>query len=106
MHETVDRRTELYSKSFITSTTQLWNDTESEIKDSTSLNVFKTRIKDKYQAPIVRNHFLAGNRYTSVLYAKLRNTCTDLITFRNHKSDSQKSDCSHLVESAEHLFPV
>lgn len=38
---TVTRRAELYSKSFIPSAIQLWNDFESEIKDSSSLELKK-----------------------------------------------------------------
>ncbi len=54
---TLARRTELYSKSFIPSSVALWNDLSQDMKESASLNVFKSNLKRLFKPPVVPDFF-------------------------------------------------
>ncbi len=54
---TVARRTELYSKSFIPSSTKMWNELDNEIKCSLSLSIFKNNLKQLFKPPVVPDYF-------------------------------------------------
>ena len=47
-----------------------------------------------------------GNRYTSVIHARLRNNCSSLNNdlFRNHIHDNLLGDLSGVIEDATHYF--
>jgi len=50
---TVPRRTQLYSKSFIPSAVSEWNNLDDDIKNSSTLSIFKYKLKQKFKSAIV-----------------------------------------------------
>ncbi len=59
---TVARRTELYSKYFIPSSTKMWNELDNEIKCSLSLSIFTNNLKQLFKPPVVPDYFLISDR--------------------------------------------
>ncbi len=104
--ETVARRTEIFSRSFIPSAAALWNDLDNDIKTSPSLLIFKNKLKHKFQPPKVPTYFLTGERSQSVLHARIRNRCSNLNDdlFRNHLSEHPTCACGYDREDADHFF--
>ena len=49
-----------------------------------------------------------GNRYSSIIHARLRNNCSSLNNdlFRNHVRDNPLSEWCGVMEDATHLFIV
>ena len=103
---TLVRRTQLFSNSFIPSATYLWNNLDTDIKNTGSLNAFKQKLKHLFQAPTVPKYFLHGERIYSVLHARIRNNCSNLNgdLFINHLRPDSKCVCGHTNENAEHYF--
>ena len=103
---TVPRRTELFNKSFIPSSVDMYNQLDINIKSSATISSFKVHMKEKFKCPSVPNHFIVGNRFYSVIHARLRNGCSAL-NFdlnRNHLSEVTSCQCGSPVENAEHYF--
>lgn len=103
---TMARRTHIFSNSFIPASTALWNNLDPIIRNSATLNIFKSKLKDKFKPPIVPQHFLNGERSYSVYHARIRNLCSNLNgdLYRNHLRDSPTCDCGFHTEDAEHYF--
>jgi hypothetical protein len=57
---TVSRRTEIYSKSFIPSAINTWNNLSLEIRESPSLSIFKNRLKSLFKPTTVPSYFING----------------------------------------------
>ncbi len=67
---TLARRTEIYSKSFIPSSVALWNELSDEIKESSTLNIFKSNLKRLYRDRLFQNIFTLEReslRYTMLV---------------------------------------
>ena len=105
-HVTVARRSQLYANSFIPSATDLWNSLSIEIRNSRSLSIFKTKIKELFQAPKVPKYYLVGDRYLSVVHARLRNNCSSLNNdlYLNHVREDPYCECGLSIENAEHYL--
>ncbi len=103
---TLARRTVLYSKSFIPSSVALWNDLSQDMKESASLNVFKSNLKRLFKPPVVPDFFFIGERKFSVYHARIRNHCSNLNAdlFQNHLRDTPTCQCGFRNENAEHFF--
>lgn len=103
---TLPRRLEIYSKSVIPSSLKLWNDLDTNIRDSPSLVCFKSRIKELFKPPIVPKFFLIGERSQSIYHARIRNNCSNLNfdLFNNHLKDNPNCLCGEGVEDAKHFF--
>ena len=103
---TVPRRTELFNKSFIPSSVDMYNQLDVNIKSSATISSFKTHMREKFKCPSVPNHFIVGNRFYSVIHARLRNGCSALNfdLHRNHLSEVTFCQCGSPVEDAEHYF--
>lgn len=103
---TMARRTQVFSNSFVPSSTALWNALEPDIKNSSSLNIFKSKLKAKFKPPVVPKHLVAGERLYAVYHARIRNRCSNLNNdlFRNHLRDSPACECGNNTEDAEHYF--
>ncbi len=103
---TLARRTEIYSKSVIPSSIKIWNELNSDIRESTSLSTFKTKIKDKFKPPVVPSYYLAGDRRESIYHARLRNKCSNLNDdlCNNHLRENPSCTCGNGIEDAEHYF--
>ena len=102
----VTRRTELYSRSFIPSAIDLWNNLPRDIRLLDSLSRFKIKLKQLFlpnvETPL---YFHTGDRKSSILHARLRNNCSDLKLhlFINHLEPSPLCVCGE-VESVYHFF--
>ncbi len=105
---TLARRTEIYSKSFIPSSVALWNDLSNEMKESHSLNIFKSNLKRLFKPPVVPEYFYTGMRKFTVYHARIRNHCSNLNAdlYLNHLRDSPTCQCGYRSENAEHFLLI
>lgn len=103
---TIPRRTELFSKSFIPSAIDLYNNLEHNITASPSISAFKANLREKFKGPVVPKYFLLGERVYSVMHARIRNHCSNLNfdLYNNHLLNSTRCQCGYPVEDAEHYF--
>ena len=103
---TVTRRTQLYSKSFIPSAVSEWNNLDDDIKNSSSLSIFKYKLKQKFKSPIVPSYFHVGDRVLNVMHTRIRNFCSNLNAdlHSNNLSDSPNCRCGQPIENAEHYL--
>ena len=87
-------RTSISQKSYIRPSIRLWNSLADELKDSSSLPTLKKHIITKLNISCVPPYFIVGNRYTSVIHARLRNNCSSLNNdlFRDHVRDIYAND--------------
>ena len=67
---------------------------------------FKKHITSKFNESCVPPYFTIGNKYISVLYARLRNRCSYLYNdlFRNYICDNPLCDFCSVEEDAIHYF--
>lgn len=102
----LQRRTELYSNSFLPSSVKEWNQLDTEIRNASSLSIFKSKLKEKFQAPKVPIFYLSGKRLYSVYHARIRNNCSNLNNdlYRNHLRVDPSCQCGDVCENAEHFF--
>lgn len=105
-YTTIARRTQVFNNSFIPSSTALWNSLDASIRNAESLNIFKSRLREMFKAPIVPKHFLYGERSLSVLHARLRNKCSNLNNdlFNNYIRVNPHCDFDSQIEDSEHFF--
>ena len=104
---TVNRRTELFSKSLIPSAVSLWNSLPSDIKDVGSLSQFKNALHSNlFISKTIPSYFYSGDRRHSVLHARLRNNCSNLNSdlFNNHLRPQESCECGSESEDAEHYL--
>ena len=84
-----------------------WNSLDIELRNSPSMASFKYQLK-KHQNNNSSNilYYRAGSRYISVLLARIRNNCSNLLSDLciNHLSPSPTCGCSEIVRDAEHYF--
>lgn len=102
-----NRRTELFSKSFIPSTINYWNSLPLPIRNSDSVESFKNKLKTSiFKVPVVPQYFITGKRAFSVYHCRIRNNCSNLNDdlFNNFLRASPICDCGFENEDAEHYF--
>ena len=99
-------RTEISRKSCIPSSITLWNSLDEELRNSSTLASFKYQLKNLQNNSKVPHYYIVGNRYLSVLHARIRNNCSNLSSdlFMNHLSPSSMCRCSDESEDTEHFF--
>ncbi len=102
----LSRRTEIYSRSVIPSSLNLWNQLDENCRESTSLPSFKSKLKEKFKPPVVPSYYLAGERRFSVYHARIRNRCSNLNAdlFNNHLRQDSVCSCGSDIEDAEHYL--
>ena len=103
----LNRRTELFAKSFVPSAITLWNSLPANIKSLETLNQFKNALNTSlFKRHKVPTYFNYGERYFSVLHSRLRNKCSNLNfdLFTNHLKDNGSCECGSEREDAEHYF--
>lgn len=66
-------RLELYKKSFVPDTIRKWNSLKLEVREATSLNIFKKNITESIPQP--PTYFSFGKRTINILHTKLRHNC-------------------------------
>ena len=99
-------RTSISQKSCIPSAIRLWNSLDDNLKDISTLPTFKRHIFSKLSIAHVPPYFTVGNRYMSVLHARLRNKCSSLNSdlFRHHIRNNPLCDLCDVVEDAYHYI--
>ena len=99
-------RTSISQKSCIPSSIRLWNSLEDDLKNLSTLQTFKKHITSSFNNSCVPSHFTIGNRYISILHARLQNNCSNLNNdlFRNHLRDNPLCDLCGMIEDAIHYF--
>ena len=99
-------RTSISQKSCIPSSIRLWNSLQDDLKNLSTLQTFKKHITSSFNNSCVPSHFTIGNRYISILHARLRNNCSNLNNdlFRNHLRDNPLCDLCGMIEDAIHYF--
>ena len=99
-------RTSISQRSYIPSSIRLWNSLEDDLKNLSTLQTFKKHITSSFNNSCVPSHFTIGNRYISILHARLRNNCSNLNNdlFRNHLRDNPLCDLCGMIEDAIHYF--
>ena len=105
--KTTARRTALYENSFIPSAVDCWNNLPEHLRNSPSIWCFKRiLLKTKFPTSEVPLHYHHGSRRLSVIHARLRNNCSDLIhdLFNNYVTTSDKCQTCNEIENAEHFF--
>ena len=101
------RRTELFSKSFIPSTTSYWNSLPMCIRNADFLNSFKSQLKSSiFKVPRIPQQFISGSRVFSVLHCRIRNNCSNLNSdlFLNHLRTNAVYEWDSEIEDSEHYF--
>ena len=99
-------RTNISQKSCIPSSIRLWNGLEDDFKNLSTLPTFKKHVISKFNKSYIPSYFTFGNRYISVLHARLRNRCSNLNNdlYINHIRDNPLCDLCGVVEDAIHYF--
>ena len=99
-------RTEISRKSCIPSSITRWNSLDEELRNSSTLASFKYQLKNLQNNSKVPHYHIVGNRYLSVLHARIQNNCINLSSdlFMNHLSPSSMCRCSDESGEAEHFF--
>ena len=104
---TLPRRIELFSKSFILSSIELWNALPLEIRSSRSLPIFKNAlIRNYFKVNVVPKFYNSGQRPLCIIHTRIRNNCSNLNSdlFDNHLRESASCDCGCENENAEHYL--
>ena len=100
-------RTELFRKSCIPSSEAMWNSLDDNLRNSSSSNAFKYNLKKyKFASVKVPIYYTYGDRYVSVLHARIRSNCSNFShdLFINHLSQNPLCSCNLEIENAEHFF--
>ena len=99
-------RTSISQKSCIPLSIRLWNSLEDNFKNISTLPTFKKHTISKFNIAHVPPFFSIGNRYMSVLHARLRNNSSGLNSdlFRNHIRNNPLCDLCDVAEDAYHFF--
>lgn len=99
-------RTEISRRSCIPSSISAWNSLDIEIRNSPSLANFKYRLKNQQNNSKVPVYYKSDNRYLSVLHARIRNNCSNLLSdlYLNHLAPNPMCTCSEEIENADHYF--
>ena len=101
-------RTELFRKSCIPSSTNLWNSLDNNLKEIHSFEGLKTNLKDIYlNATKVPSYYTCtyGNRILAICHSRLRNQCSSLNfdLYNNHVANDPFCECDEEIEDAAHF---
>lgn len=102
----ISTRTTVSQKSCIPSSITMWNSLDINSRAADSLTGFK-RIVSQMSPPVtVPPYYLDGNRFVSVIHARLRNKCSNLNNdlFNNHLNLDPLCSCLIENEDAEHFL--
>ena len=100
-------RTEKFKQSFFPSSVKLWNSLQIDVRNSTSLNIFKVRLKSMYCPFSYKIWFNTSlNRWASVLHTRLRLGSHALHEhlFKINCRSSPLCYCGTDNETVEHFF--
>ena len=97
-------KTELYTNSFIPSTTQLWNTLPQSIQTNPSISLLKKYLStNDTMVPI---YYYFGSRMEQVKHYRLRLAISDLNydLFRRHLLEDPICSCGYTAETSEHFL--
>ena len=99
-------RTTQFQKSCIPSAINEWNSTDIAKRQCPTFSRFKNSVKPVTIRNKVPSYFLIGNRYLSVLHARIRNNCSNLNydLYQNHLRHDPMCDCNEDTETASHFL--
>ena len=99
-------RTSISQKSCIPSSIRLWNSLADDLKDLSSLPTFKNHIISNFNISCIPPYYIMGNRYSSVIHARLRNNSSSVNNdlFRNHVRDNPLCEWCGVMGYATHFF--
>ena len=97
---------EILGKACIPSSISTWNYFDVELRNSPSIASYKYQLKKHQNNSKVPTYYRTGRRYISVLHARIRNNCSNLLSdlYVNRLSRSLTCCCSEDVEDAEQYF--
>ena len=97
-------KTELYHKSFIPATTELWNSLPDEIKTCDSIGAFKRFLSA--EDPVIPAYFYHGDRKEQIIHCRLRLSISDLNhhLFLRHLQNDPSCTCGCAHETADHYL--
>ena len=100
------KRTNISQKSYIPSSIRLWNCLEDDFKNLSTLTTFKKHVISKFNKSYIPSYITFGNRYISILHARLRNSCSNLNNdlYLNHIRDNPLCDLCGVVEDTIYYF--
>jgi len=96
-------KSQLFSRSFLPSTINLWNNLPESVRTAPSLSAFKANLnKDK---KIIPQHYYNGERQSNILHARLRMHCSSLNEHLYTKNIVQSPYCQcGEIEDTYHFF--
>ena len=100
-------RLSISQQSFFPSTTKLWNLLDLRIRQLSTFESFKYKLKQHYykndKPPSYCN---IGNRYLNILHTRIRNNCSALHNdlFHANLIHSPSCSCGYSTENAEHFL--
>ena len=99
-------RTELFKKSCIPSSISLWNSANDNLRNCPSIDSFKFNLKKESTLTKVPIYYTYGDRFLSVMHARIRNKCSNLSNdlCLNHLTQNPFCSCNSEIENAEHYF--
>ena len=83
---------QLYYNSFLPSAVREWNELPIETRNSSSLDIFKTRINNNISLPPY--YYFTGKRFGQIYYARLRTKCSSL---RHHLFSINIIECPRSI---------
>ena len=97
-------KTELYAKSVIPSTTQLWNTLPETMQVSPSISLLKKYLSMNHT--LVPTYYYFGFRKEQVNHCRLRLATSNLNydLFRRHLLDDTVCSCGYTAETSEHFL--
>ena len=99
-------RTSTYYKSYIPSTTRLWNTLPEKIRTESRQMIFKKHLKKLIESPSPPIYFFLGTLTGNVLHTKLRLNVSKLNAhlFSLQRTDSPSCSCGHPLENTRHFL--
>jgi len=99
-------RTTQFQKSCIPSAIKLWNSTDITKRQCPTFSTFKNSVKPLSTINKVPPHFIFGNRYLSVLHARIRRNCSNLNQdlYQNHLRQDPMCACNENTENSSHFL--
>ena len=100
-------RLSTYQQSDFPSTIKLWNTLDLNLRQLPTFPSFRSKLQQKYFQPkTVPSYFSFGDRYLSVLHARLRNTCSSLNSdlFKSKLVPSASCSCVYKNECSDHFL--
>ena len=85
----------------------MWNTLDEGLKNQPTISYFKNNLQiTTFPKLHVPNYFTSGNRYLSVIHARIRNNCSNLNNdlFINHLRDNPLCNWCNEIEDSEHYF--